>query len=746
LDYWVGTLLGDPQLTVCSVTIDEQGDTEDSDDEEEDTGDTSSPTVSLANLSLSPLDVLALSGSDGEAMGSELKHRILHALDPGLTDGSTEATVSITFDRFDGMSPDQRSFDETLELARAIRRVITNGRAATARDLALAEEGEHSNVEAYTGDLGTRTRALHDDLTEYGDALTILLDVLTGESTVVSGVDAPVNGTQEPTSVFGLSCLEMLAEVLDSVPDLHLDELSGAFSGVAARTFLTDLTALQGLVADLAQMRRADDVPVGTVRDLLTAQPIDDLERFDEVDRIDTDAIEETLTTIDDILDDKSLDEIRSLISPSKKLLGEEALSVAGGALDDIEMFLRLMDSDLSQRFADVRPLVDALVEMAETRALLALREDPSEERWRSLDLDAVRSELDVLRNAAGRQGTHFATAVETTEELSNSIDQLADARVGNTVEPLRQALHVELERRLWRLSYYGLHGTTTAPNETREEQVSRAQSVVEEAQRRVVDAAPNTRGDVSNYRDALQAMFGEEFVVLPSFRPSNREELASTFDPSHGEQLLDGDPLAVETWLHRAARIRERPAAFQRVYTYAEALDGGLLRGLRVGQLPFTGDPNERWVGLENEAAGPRNGRISLVAQFATPLPNEGPLVGLFIDEWVETIPERTTTTGLSFHYDTPGHRAPQAALVGVPPDEAGWTMDTLAAITREAFDLARLRMVDFGGDELDDRSSSLYLFDRLLPALCFLGLTSADDPPITVDLTRLLMEESDE
>ena len=45
--------------------------------------------------------------------------------------------------------------------------------------------------------------------------------------------------------------------------------------------------------------------------------------------------------------------------------------------------------------------------------------------------------------------------------------------------------------------------------------------------------------------------------------------------------------------------------------------------------------------------------------------------LVGLFVDEHVEMIPNETETTGLSFHYDEPGNRAPQTNVRSPMPAE---------------------------------------------------------------------------
>jgi hypothetical protein len=85
--------------------------------------------------------------------------------------------------------------------------------------------------------------------------------------------------------------------------------------------------------------------------------------------------------------------------------------------------------------------------------------------------------------------------------------------------------------------------------------------------------------------------------------------------------------------------------------------------------------------------------------------------MAGFLVDEWTEVIPSPEVTTGLSFHYDRPDARPPQAVLLAVPPDpELPWTMDSILQIVREALGLTRSRAVDIG---------ELPRLGRVLPAL---------------------------
>jgi hypothetical protein len=95
--------------------------------------------------------------------------------------------------------------------------------------------------------------------------------------------------------------------------------------------------------------------------------------------------------------------------------------------------------------------------------------------------------------------------------------------------------------------------------------------------------------------------------------------------------------------------------------------------------------------------AVGPAGGLLAVALHTAAGLDVGKRIVGLVCDEWVETIPSESETTGLTFHYDAPAARAPQAVLLAVPPqlEMARWDLDTLVDTVVEAAELARLRGV---------------------------------------------------
>ena len=222
------------------------------------------------------------------------------------------------------------------------------------------------------------------------------------------------------------------------------------------------------------------------------------------------------------------------------------------------------------------------------------------------------------------------------------------------------------------------------------------------------------TPADTRNYHVArLHEVFGQDFRVLPRFTPVDPVNLGRTFAASTA--LQDSRPLEVVAWLQRAARVRAGAFRLDAAPMYAEALGGGPTI-LKVGQLPVREEKDrdkDRWVGLRSATGRTLGGRLSLVAHAPVPIDTTRPLAGLLVDEWVEVVPSADETTGLTFHFNRPNARAPQAILLAVPPDErAAWDVETLEATVSETLELAKLRTVDLAAlSEVEEYLPAIYI-----------------------------------
>ncbi|WP_435320370.1 hypothetical protein [Haloarchaeobius sp. TZWSO28] len=421
-----------------------------------------------------------------------------------------------------------------------------------------------------------------------------------------------------------------------------------------------------------------------------------------------------------------------------------------------------------------------------------------AEERMREPDSEPV------FRAAAARtdfESWWTRTTSSLTSEVQTAVQPLAAvARSTRLDETFRRCLLETLRIPLLRASYFGVYASTPQsatggkPDDERT-LVAQAQGVRERLHQRLDDASAQTAavqrlvqgaGDyataasvlagetstrpdsaavteaVERELDRLSALFGESFVVLPPLSPPNQAELSKTFATAHVDELLaDAAPMETETWLQRAARVRERPAALQQTLSYAEMVSGRLLRdGLTVGQLPYR--ETDDWVGIDGLDETPERGQVSMVTTFPTVFHEEHPvapspgdpdgqpgaqLAGFLVDDWRESVPATEEKTGVAVNYDDPSTEPPQSILLAVPPEDgnAPWSTDALLRTILESIDLAKLRGVDLnviGKPRSDPRQRVL---GHLLPALAFPHNTRdvPDTPTVDFDLDSALANQ---
>jgi len=219
-----------------------------------------------------------------------------------------------------------------------------------------------------------------------------------------------------------------------------------------------------------------------------------------------------------------------------------------------------------------------------------------------------------------------------------------------------------------------------------------------------------------------VRMLLGNHFPILPRFSAANGPELAASL----GQQtaLCGGDRFAPHAWLARLSLVRPSVDKLARVLSAAEVA-GASAGDLAVLQIPFA--PAERWLALPLVSADIQ-AEVAIVAALDGAIDPSKPLAGLFCDAWSEIIPSAVETTGVSFHYDAPGARAPQTILVAVPPDPSAttWSFDALLDTVLEAHDLGRIRAV--GPKELTH-------LGVMLPCIYLPQSFSKDVPSVRLD-----------
>ena len=271
------------------------------------------------------------------------------------------------------------------------------------------------------------------------------------------------------------------------------------------------------------------------------------------------------------------------------------------------------------------------------------------------------------------------------------------------------------IARRLLAAADAGVHGAVPSGDErdallAQVEQVRAAGratlAALQDADAGFDRAAASASAQVDHDLARLRTLFGESFPAAPLFTAANAGPLGAAL--ADAAALLGDDPLAPATWLAQHALVRPAAARLATVLSAAEALDRRVgADQLQVAQLPHT--PGDRWIALPGARPA---GALALVVHSPGGLRPDRPLAAWVVDAWQDAVPNPSETTGVAFHYDAPGARAPQALLLAVPPSAAhvAWSLETLAGSVREALALARLRAV--AGDDVA-------AIPRFLPAI---------------------------
>jgi hypothetical protein len=234
-----------------------------------------------------------------------------------------------------------------------------------------------------------------------------------------------------------------------------------------------------------------------------------------------------------------------------------------------------------------------------------------------------------------------------------------------------------------------------------------------------VVPAALDVAAGVAALLAASRALFGDDFLMVPTFRASGGEQLSQA--AAHNGLLGIGSEERLLDWLQQVAATRPAMRRLDDLLmvwnAWASASSAPPSPGMRVVQLPHC--PSRAWQGLADaeikaltaglpsgtgECADPPQGRpravVSIVTLSAAAAPEFGSVAGLLVDQWSEVIPAASVNTGVSFHFDQPNAQAPQVILLAVPPaistPPGSWNVSTLRDIVRDTIDLAKCRLVD--------------------------------------------------
>lgn len=257
---------------------------------------------------------------------------------------------------------------------------------------------------------------------------------------------------------------------------------------------------------------------------------------------------------------------------------------------------------------------------------------------------------------------------------------------------------------------------------------------------------------------DAIQAMLGKAFILLPEFSlgAARLAEWAKSwadrdFLLDHFKTGVEATPFPVEDWLHGLGRVRSCPRQLEMAALLGPTLGAEETPALTALQFPYRA--NDVWLGVRFPPAF-RNGdafkldgdKLLYTAHFATGAAIDAAdpartYCGLMLDEWIELIPGTKETTGLSFHYDRPSNEAPQTILLVTPPQHRGsWAWQDIVDSLHETLDFARIRAVE---PSHIDQSTLAPFLPATLSAVTMLPITSMLNFAYNSDLQAILVAE---
>lgn len=270
----------------------------------------------------------------------------------------------------------------------------------------------------------------------------------------------------------------------------------------------------------------------------------------------------------------------------------------------------------------------------------------------------------------------------------------------------------------LYVLSFFGIEQTVyeyAGAPEPDEEQLLKQQAdlVIQIANEKlseseITEPFPIAGSDPTKYVDqvleSFKKIFDPNFTAVPIFelRPDDIDLIESMI---LGETTLTNDhmdnELLTEEWITSIAKVRKNAANYEVLSILTDTIDPAstMRRSVVPIQLPYQYDGTERWLGASvSEPQSLKEGRTVIGASVPQEYSVFQPQAGLMVEEWIDVVPLKEVTSGISFHYDQPNAKAPQCLILGISPQVSGrWRWQDITDMLEETLDLAKKRGIDY-------------------------------------------------
>lgn len=316
------------------------------------------------------------------------------------------------------------------------------------------------------------------------------------------------------------------------------------------------------------------------------------------------------------------------------------------------------------------------------------------------------------------------AGAVEKSYEIQEFEDRIDAARlylsavISNLASYLNNFSFAGIKDALLKMSFYNIEQTVYefATDETPEDEATLmlwANAALAEAQKRYDESelpagttlpgpGDNQEAYISNAVQRFKTLFGAAFDPVPLFEFHNQAALTPTMIDTN-DLLADhtGD-LVLDQWLAGLARVREMVTNYELLNIVVQTLNPDYLdsREMKPVQVPFDSSGQDRWMGLSvSDPASLKEGVVAIGADLYNGYAMSNvSQAGIVIDEWVDIIPNKEETTGISFHHNQPNAKAPQCLILGLTPQITGsWRWNDVVDMLNETFELAKARGLSY-------------------------------------------------
>ncbi|RAJ81879.1 hypothetical protein CLV59_104104 [Chitinophaga dinghuensis] len=225
------------------------------------------------------------------------------------------------------------------------------------------------------------------------------------------------------------------------------------------------------------------------------------------------------------------------------------------------------------------------------------------------------------------------------------------------------------------------------------------------------IDSKLPVKDKTDKLLEIAKVVLGNNFIIIPTFDMLDTAISTQLHLPADKKITRNGDNMMMDNWMLQLGKVRGKVHELCRFMQHTDLFDGPTTSVYPV-QLPYS--DQDYWLGVEYPSTfEPAGDKLSLILLQEKLLFTTGVKAGLLLDEWIEIIPGREETTGVSFHYNQPNAMPPQSVLlVHSPQLSNSWEWDDLVSAVIDTVELAKNRAV-----EPDDLETSM--LSHVLPTI---------------------------